>query len=113
MAKDPKPIGRTGRLDEFIGRTGQLDAFFDGSDFVDPISKAPVWRLGPFKVALFYTTAEMAEMLNVDPSTLRRWRRQNPPRGPKATRITARSWRYYHADFIEWLNEIRLPMDAA
>lgn len=90
------------------GLTDPLD-----SGLVIPICEAPGWKPGPFKVALFYTTAEMARMLKVDPSTLRRWRRQNPPRGPKAKRLSDRSWRYYHSDFIEWLNRDGYPMDAA
>ena len=55
----------------------------------------------------------MAKMLKADPSTLRRWRRLKEPEGPTATRITDRSWRYYHVDFIEWLNKRGQPMDAA
>lgn len=91
------------------------------NDLTDPLDRglvidicpAPGWKPGPFKVALFYTTAEMARILKVDPSTLRRWRRQEPPSGPRAKRLSDRSWRYYHSDFIEWMNEGGQPMDAA
>ena len=98
MEHDPQPNGLTDPLD---------------SGLVIPICEAPGWKPGPFKVALFYTTAEIAKILRVDPSTLRRWRRQEPPSGPRAKRLSERSWRYYHSDLIEWLNRDGYPMDAA
>lgn len=95
------------------GPNDPLDGLVDESRLVVPICEAPSWKPEPFKVAPFYTTKEMAKMLKADPSTLRRWRRLKEPEGPTATRITDRSWRYYHADFIEWLNKRGQPMDAA
>ena len=80
---------------------------------VTPISPDANWPVTQFVVDFFYTTEEMAKILKVDPSTLRRWRRLKIPKGPKATCISERTWRYYHADFAEWLNRRRNPVGAA
>jgi hypothetical protein len=80
---------------------------------VTPISAAGNWPMTQFAVDFFYTTKEMAKILKVDPSTLRRWRRLKIPKGPKATCISERTWRYYHADFVEWMNERRNAVGAA
>lgn len=80
---------------------------------VAPISPAANWPMTRFAVDFFYTTEEMAKILKVDPSTLRRWRRLTKPKGPTATPISERTWRYYHADFAEWLNRRRNPVGAA
>jgi hypothetical protein len=79
---------------------------------VTPISPAD-WPMTQFAVDFFYTTEEMAKILKVDSSTLRRWRRLKIPKGPKATCISERTWRYYHADFVEWMNERRNAVGAA
>ncbi len=80
---------------------------------VIPICEAPGWRPDAFASDLFYTTDEMARILKVDPSTLRRWRRMKEPKGPLATCISDRTWRYHQADFVEWLTRRSGPMDAA
>jgi hypothetical protein len=80
---------------------------------VTPISPAASWPMTQFAVDVFYTTVQMAKILKVDPSTLRRWRRLKIPKGPKATCISERTWRYYHADFVEWMNERRNAVGAA
>ena len=80
---------------------------------VTPISPAANWPMTQFAVDFFYTTKEMAKILKVDPSTLRRWRRLKIPKGPKATCISERTWRYYHADFVEWMNGRRNAVGAA
>jgi hypothetical protein len=80
---------------------------------VTPISPAASRPISQFTVDAFYTTEEMAKILRVDPSTLRRWRRLTKPKGPTATPISERTWRYYHADFAEWLNRRRNPVGAA
>ena len=80
---------------------------------VTPISPAANWPVTEFAVDFFYTTEEMAKILKVDSSTIRRWRRLKIPKGPKATCISERTWRYYHADFVEWLNGRRNAVGAA
>ena len=55
---------------------------------VTPISPAANWPVTEFAVDFFYTTEEMAKILKVDSSTLRRWRRLKIPKGPKATCIS-------------------------
>jgi len=80
---------------------------------VIPIFDAPGWKPESVNDGACYTTEEMARILKVDPSTLRRWRRLEKPKGPRATFISERVWRYYHVDFVEWLNKRGHPMDAA
>ncbi|MGB2813392.1 MAG: helix-turn-helix domain-containing protein [Mycobacterium sp.] len=80
---------------------------------VTPNSAAANWPMAQFAGDFFYTTEEMAKILKVDSSTLRRWRRLKIPKGPKATCISERTWRYYHADFVEWLNGRRNAVGAA
>ena len=80
---------------------------------VTPISPDANWPMTQFAVDFFYTTEEMAKILKVDSSTLRRWRRLKIPKGPKATCISERTWRYYHADFVGWMNERRNAVGAA
>lgn len=38
----------------------------------------------------WYTTDELATMLGVDPSTIRRWRTARPPQGPPFVRVSDR-----------------------
>ena len=103
MNFDPKANGPDHELDDVLDEGGS----------VIPIFEAPNWKPEPFRVAGFYTTNQMAHILNVDPSTHRRYRRRKEPPGPKATFISERVWRYYHDDFVEWLNKRGRPMDAA
>ena len=59
----------------------QLNDLTDPLDrgLVFDIRQAPGWKPAPFKVALFYTTAEMARILKVDPSTEGDFEREGLP----------------------------------
>lgn len=48
------------------------------------------------------TTAEVAEMFNLSPATLRWWRHQRT--GPKAFRIGQRKLMYKESDVLDWLD---------
>lgn len=62
-------------------------------------TKAPhIWR----------TTEEVAAILTVDPSTLRRWRTATPPQGPPFVRLTTRLTLYSIHDLQRWLAEHRI-----
>jgi hypothetical protein len=62
----------------------------------------------------WYTTERLAELLNVDPSSLRRWRTACPPQGPAFVRISARHVIYSAADVQAWLEAKRVvPGPAA
>ncbi|WP_191094414.1 helix-turn-helix transcriptional regulator [Nocardia colli] len=50
-----------------------------------------------------YTTAEVAEILGVDISTLRRWRRGCPAQGPGFVRISERVAKYPERDLEAYL----------
>ncbi|MBH0776672.1 helix-turn-helix domain-containing protein [Nocardia sp. NEAU-351] len=54
-----------------------------------------------------YSTAELALLLGIDPSSLRRWRTANPPTGPAFVRVSPRVVKYAAEDIERWLRESR------
>jgi DNA-binding transcriptional MerR regulator len=61
----------------------------------------------------WYTTGQLAELLHVDASTLRRWRTANPPEGPAFVRVSARNVIYSRADVRSWLEARRVEPGPA
>jgi transposase-like protein len=62
----------------------------------------------------WYTTDELARLLGVDASTLRRWRTSQPPQGPPFVRLTNRVTMYSAPDVQAWLASRRTdPAQAA
>lgn len=60
------------------------------------------------------TTDELAGILNVDPSTLRRWRSARPPQGPPFVPVSDRVTLYSAHDVEHWLRIRRVvPGQAA
>ncbi|WP_328411930.1 helix-turn-helix transcriptional regulator [Nocardia sp. NBC_00403] len=55
----------------------------------------------------WYTTAELARVLGIDPSSLRRWRTSNPPYGPAYVRVSTRVVKYSAEDIEAWLHRRR------
>ncbi|MEU1954047.1 helix-turn-helix domain-containing protein [Nocardia rhamnosiphila] len=55
----------------------------------------------------WYSTAELAVLLGIDPSSLRRWRTANPPYGPAFVRVSARVVKYAAEDIEVWLRAKR------
>ncbi|MYS24667.1 helix-turn-helix domain-containing protein [Streptomyces sp. SID4948] len=53
------------------------------------------------------TTQEVARLLRVDPSSVRRWRSQQPPQGPPFVRLSQRKVLYDAADLQHWLEQRR------
>ena len=51
----------------------------------------------------WYTTEQLATLLGVDPSSLRRWRTSRPPEGPAFVRVSPRHVIYSAADVQAWL----------
>jgi hypothetical protein len=51
----------------------------------------------------WYTTEELATMLGVDPSTVRRWRTARPVQGPAFVQLSSRVTVYSAFDIEEWL----------
>ncbi|MBY8861129.1 helix-turn-helix domain-containing protein [Nocardia sp. CA2R105] len=61
----------------------------------------------------WYTTEEVAELLKVDASSLRRWRTARPPQGPPFVQISGRVTRYFGADVVAYLRNRRVDPAAA
>ncbi|MGW7442028.1 hypothetical protein [Kitasatospora sp. NPDC054795] len=62
----------------------------------------------------WYSTEELASLLTVDPSTLRRWRSATPPQGPPFVQIAPRLYLYSIPDTQLWLAQKRTdPSEAA
>lgn len=62
----------------------------------------------------WYTTEEVAGLMGVYASTLRRWRTAEPPQGPPFTRLSSRVTMYSARDVEEWLAARRTdPAQAA
>ncbi|RVX39748.1 hypothetical protein EDD27_2118 [Nonomuraea polychroma] len=53
-------------------------------------------------------TEEVAALLKVDPSTIRRWRTARPPPGPPFVRLTSRLTLYSVHDLEHWVTQHRI-----
>lgn len=51
----------------------------------------------------WYSSNELAELLHVDASTIRRWRTARPPQGPAFVQISDRVFMYNSDDVEKWL----------
>ncbi|MGW5679474.1 helix-turn-helix transcriptional regulator [Streptomyces sp. NPDC003860] len=56
----------------------------------------------------WYTTEELASLLRVDPSTLRRWRTGHRRQGPPHVSLSDRVTLYSAVDVERWLRERRV-----
>jgi predicted DNA-binding transcriptional regulator AlpA len=62
----------------------------------------------------WYTTEQLAQLLGVDGSTIRRWRTATPMQGPPFVHISDRVVIYYAVDVEQWLASRRTdPSEAA
>lgn len=62
----------------------------------------------------WYNTEELAGLLGVDASTVRRWRTARPPQGPPFVQVSERVTIYHALDVEEWLRSKRVdPAEAA
>ena len=60
----------------------------------------------------WYTTEELARIVKVDPSTIRRWRTADPRQGPPFVRLSFGVVRYSPADVQEWLANRRVDPET-
>jgi hypothetical protein len=62
----------------------------------------------------WYSSMELAELLHVDASTIRRWRTSHPPQGPAFVKVSNRVYVYNSHDVEAWLASRRVdPGEAA
>ena len=59
------------------------------------------------------STEELAKLLGVDPSTIRRWRTARPVRGPPFVRLSSRVTVYSTSDVRHWLERRRIDPERA
>ncbi|WP_329138237.1 helix-turn-helix domain-containing protein [Streptomyces sp. NBC_01476] len=74
-----------------------------------PAGAAPPHGESPaaLRTSHLWTTEEIAQLLRVDPSTVRRWRAEQPPQGPPFIRLSGRVVLYDTHDLHDWLDERR------
>lgn len=61
----------------------------------------------------WYTTEELAHLLGVDPSTVRRWRTARPAQGPPFVQLSSRVIMYSALDVQRWLENRRVDPEVA
>ncbi|MCH6171747.1 helix-turn-helix transcriptional regulator [Pseudonocardia alaniniphila] len=61
----------------------------------------------------WYSTEELAELLGVDPSSVRRWRTAQPPQGPPFVKVSPRRTIYSITDVEVWLRKQRIDPSPA
>ncbi len=61
----------------------------------------------------WYSTEELAQLLGVDASSVRRWRTSRPPQGPPFVRLSSRLTIYSAVDVEEWLRSRRVDPGKA
>ena len=59
------------------------------------------------------TTEQLARLLGVDPSSVRRWRTSTPVQGPPFIRMSDRVVKYRRADVQRWLDSRRVDPEVA
>jgi predicted DNA-binding transcriptional regulator AlpA len=59
------------------------------------------------------STEEVAKLLGVDPSTIRRWRTARPAQGPPFVRLSSRVTVYSMSDVRRWLEQRRTDPERA
>ena len=59
------------------------------------------------------STEDLARLLGVDPSTIRRWRTARPAQGPPFLRLSSRVTVYSPADVRRWLERRRTDPERA
>jgi predicted DNA-binding transcriptional regulator AlpA len=89
-----------------------LKASFPGTTVVALVS-GPDNRDGGAADDALMTTEQLARMLGVDPSSVRRWRTSTPVQGPPFIRMSDRVVKYRHADVERWLNSRRVDPEVA
>jgi predicted DNA-binding transcriptional regulator AlpA len=61
----------------------------------------------------WWSTEEVAALVGVDASTIRRWRTARPAQGPPFVRLTSRVTKYVPADVRLWMRRHRTDPERA
>ena len=61
----------------------------------------------------WYSTEELATLLGVDPSSIRRWRTSHPPQGPPFVKLSPRVTIYSAVDVEAWIRRRRIDPERA
>jgi predicted DNA-binding transcriptional regulator AlpA len=61
----------------------------------------------------WYSTEELAKLLGVDASSIRRWRTSRPPQGPPFVKLSSRVTVYSAVDVENWLHSRRVDPGRA
>jgi hypothetical protein len=61
----------------------------------------------------WYSSKQLAELLHVDASTIRRWRTSHPPQGPAFVQVSNRVYVYSSNDVEAWLASRRVDPGGA
>ena len=61
----------------------------------------------------WYSTEELAKLLGVDASSIRRWRTSRPPQGPPFVKLSSRVTVYSAVDVENWLRSRRVDPGRA
>ncbi|WP_107503981.1 helix-turn-helix transcriptional regulator [Actinacidiphila yanglinensis] len=87
-------------------------------DFAISVTSAPTAGLAPevtppgLTNSCLLTTREVARLLRVDGSSVRRWRAERPPQGPPFIRLSERVVLYDVDDLQTWLKDRRTTPGA-
>ena len=71
----------------------------------EPTPKAAAPR--GLRTSTLLSTQEVALLLRIDPSSVRRWQAERPPQGPPFIRLSERVVLYDTDDVQDWLDERR------
>ncbi|MBR7827587.1 helix-turn-helix domain-containing protein [Actinospica sp. MGRD01-02] len=108
----PQPPSRTPAPDTgaFVGPFAVGASGVDSESALHPTNVANAAWAGDADGLL--STEEVAALLGVDPSTLRRWRNAKPPEGPTFVPISERVTKYWRSDVLGWLSRMRVVTAA-
>ena len=79
----------------------------------DPAGRTRPTKGGAVIALRLLSTEDLAELLDVDPSTIRRWRTARPVQGPPFIQISERVTKYRPEDVERWLDGLRVVPEAA
>jgi hypothetical protein len=83
------------------------------NDSLSPVSSVSEEPSSGLLFSGWLTTEQLAGIIGVDPSTLRRWRTSRPPQGPPFVRMSDRVTLYSAVDVQSWVVRRRIDPEVA